>query len=298
VAEVHSVFERACNFALADGLITLLTPLAAPAPPVMVLAPALVAPGESLDLRACFDVGEPLRGTADGVARTPRVRLLRQRAAIWQPSPPRLGASTEQVARRCRRAHEQRRLRGSSRLGGSGFALQDSGVPQQLQRACRALDHGAAKALVDRLVGWGEGLTPAGDDLLVGCLAALQVQTGESAARQAFLAEFGAAVGAAIATSPARTTRIAAEALRLALEGHHGATLLAARDALLGEVGVAGADGRDGSDRAAAGSGEDGRAVTAALSALLALGASSGADLALGLLLGIEAWATAGDEAA
>ena len=42
-----------------------------------------------------------------------------------------------------------------------------------LRDACRALDRERAARRIERLVGWGEGLTPAGDDFLIGLLAGL-----------------------------------------------------------------------------------------------------------------------------
>src|SRR5213596_3598639 len=43
----------------------------------------------------------------------------------------------------------------------------------EFEHACRALDVASAYRCIQRLIGWGEGLTPAGDDYLVGVRAAL-----------------------------------------------------------------------------------------------------------------------------
>jgi Protein of unknown function (DUF2877) len=268
VADVHSVFARACNFALGDRLLTLATAAAAPAPMTLTLAAGAVP-----DLRACFAVGESLVCSDAGVARTSRTLLRLHGVARWRPPSPRLGAGAMLVGRRCEQAHEQRCARVGMPRG--WLALDRSDVPRQLRRACRDLDQAWAESLVHRLVGWGEGLTPAGDDWLAGCLAALQVLAAGQSARRSFLRAFAAAID----TAASRTTPIAAAALRLAARGHHGATLLALRDALLGAEGEG------------AGPAEPDPQVATAMAALLSLGASSGADMALGLLTGIEAWA-------
>jgi hypothetical protein len=116
-----------------------------------------------------------------------------------------------------------------------------------------------------RLAGWGEGLTPAGDDFLVGIAAALQAPLPGRAARQHVLA----ALGPALRACSERTTPIAAHYLRLAGDGHFDAPLLALRDALLAW--------------------RDAAAVDAALERLLDIGASSGADMLGGLLAGLDA---------
>ncbi len=123
-----------------------------------------------------------------------------------------------------------------------------------------AMDVGAADRLQDAvagLVGLGLGLTPAGDDVLCGLLVGLHA-TGR--------APTAAAISAAIDLRA--TSRLSADLLRLAGDGHACLEVLA----LLAAMHRAGAPGN--TDRAT--------------DRLLAIGHTSGADLATGLLLGLR----------
>ena len=125
-------------------------------------------------------------------------------------------------------------------------------------------DPGAPDAV--QLIGWGEGLTPAGDDFLVGLLAGLDALAKGSAIRAAFLTGFRAG----IAAHADRTTEIAAHYLRLAAGSHFGADLRRLRNALLSSSDIA--------------------RVEHLADDALAVGATSGADQVAGLLAGISAW--------
>ncbi len=116
-----------------------------------------------------------------------------------------------------------------------------------------------------RLIGWGEGLTPAGDDFLVGLLAGLDafVEGDERRGRMR------GAIAATVTSCRRRTTPIAAHYLTLAAGGHYNEPLVDLRNALLAE--------------------DDRHVVDAALRRVLAIGASSGADTARGLLAGLTA---------
>jgi hypothetical protein len=128
------------------------------------------------------------------------------------------------------------------------------------------LDAEAAERSVHRLVGWGEGLTPAGDDVLTGMLAAFDAPLFAAPARR----RFRDALAAACVVRVSRTTAIAAHQLRLAAGGHHGEAVLRVRDALLGA--------------------DDPRVVDAALERALAIGATSGAATVAGVVAGLRAW--------
>jgi len=125
---------------------------------------------------------------------------------------------------------------------------------------CAAADHppGRWDAWAGSLLGLGPGLTPAGDDLLAGLLVGL-------AGRPDLRDPLAAAVAR---LAPARTTWLSAELLRLAAEGLAAPAVVAVADAL-------------------AGHGPD-DALAEALPALLAVGHTSGAALARGLLLAAE----------
>lgn len=117
-----------------------------------------------------------------------------------------------------------------------------------------------------RLLGLGGGLTPEGDDVLAGLLVALRsVQQPTAAARL---------LGEAVTTqAPTRTTRISAALLRHAAAGHATPRLLDVVDAL--------SAGRR-HDALSAGRRHD--ELSAAVVRLLAVGHTSGAALAHGVL--------------
>jgi Protein of unknown function (DUF2877) len=137
-----------------------------------------------------------------------------------------------------------------------------------LDPACRAL--GAAllegnSAAVDNttagLVGSGPGLTPAGDDAVVGLLAMLH-RAGPPALCAGPLRLLGASIGARLA----HTTSIGAHYLRLALLGHFGEHLTALVDVL----------------------GTGAAVDPAALARVRRSGASSGADTLAGVAAGLR----------
>jgi len=108
-------------------------------------------------------------------------------------------------------------------------------------------------ALLAVLVGVGEGLTPSGDDVIVGALAAFE-RLGDEAAR--------ARLGAALAGCGVRTTKLAAQMIEAALAGRHAEPVLGVLAALAASP----------------------ARLDAAASALLAVGHRSGADTLRGIV--------------
>jgi hypothetical protein len=145
-------------------------------------------------------------------------------------------------------------------------------VTAALRDACHALDGGQAKLHAERLIGWGEGLTPAGDDFLIGLTAGLDALVGGPGR-----GELRGAIVMVMRDAAPLTTPIAAHYLRLAADGHFTEPLLRLRDALLCE--------------------DDAPLVDAALHAALDVGATSGADTVSGLLAGLMAWLPAASTA-
>ncbi|WP_018657309.1 DUF2877 domain-containing protein [Actinomadura flavalba] len=138
--------------------------------------------------------------------------------------------------------------------------------PALLGACCADGDLAGAVETAERLVGLGPGLTPSGDDILAGLLAALRLIGGAlpGGDRAVWLAGWlGAAVTADVGT---RTTPLSATLLHCAARGDAGA-----------EVGAA--------LRAVAGLEPPGPAVRR----LLSVGHTSGSDLACGVLLGAHA---------
>jgi hypothetical protein len=257
---VHSVFARACNVACGDLLLTIGTRAVGDGPTTLVLA------RDVGDLRDRFAIGERVEARERRIS-SARVELDLANAHVWRPAergPLMPSAEIEARLRRARARIAQRRATQPNVLD-----REAGSVAAALADACATLDGPRANALVDRLIGWGEGLTPAGDDFLVGLLAGLDALTHGDGGRSGFRD----ALAAHIAAGTHRTTPIAAHALRLAAAGAWSARI----------------------DRAVAAlcCNDDERDVDGALPDLLALGATSGADTASGIVAALHAWSRA-----
>jgi hypothetical protein len=75
--------------------------------------------------------------------------------------------------------------------GQTALARKMGGLVRELVEAARQCDHLSAKAGIAGLVGLGPGLTPAGDDFLVGFLVALHCTAGNIPEQLSFLSEVG-----------------------------------------------------------------------------------------------------------
>jgi Protein of unknown function (DUF2877) len=136
-------------------------------------------------------------------------------------------------------------------------AIQQAIADRNPAQMCEATRH---------LIGWGPGLTPSGDDVLVGCLRALWLMPWNHPAVYQLLHHLRAAL---LPDLTARTTGVGAEFIRYALDGafaevldQAALSLEAAFHPLL---------------------------VQSAVSRLLAQGETSGTDTLLGLLICLEA---------
>jgi hypothetical protein len=262
---VHSVFTRACNIACGDRIVfSLVTHPEGAGPATLVLAHA-----RALDLRRLFEPGEPIE-LHGAVLRARRAIVRCAVGARWRPRarrallpPARIEANLDCARERLALARTH-----SAGLFDAPMAMSAS----QLLQATRTLDAARAERGAAQLVGLGEGLTPAGDDFLVGWLAALH-RGARDAARRRFVATMGGAVD----RLAAGTTPIAGHYLRLAARGHFVAAVDTVREALLCEP--------------------QGERMEQALATALGMGATSGADTVSGLLSGLAAWMPPGDAA-
>jgi len=255
---VHSVFAQACNLACGDTLLSVSAFGVGNGPTTLRLGR-----GAASDLREHFAAGERIDARR-GSLRTRRVELAWARSRVWHPAAPGPSLPSARIEAHLHHA----RLRLSARRAMRPDVLDGAAAPvlAALGAACRALDLTSALRHADRLIGWGEGLTPAGDDFLVGLIVGLDaLARGDEERRR-----FQGALAAAVAARTQRTTVLAAHCLRLACAGHHAEPLVELRNALL--------------------CADDDGAVEAALHRALAAGATSGADTASGLLAGLSAW--------
>lgn len=272
---VHSVFRAALNLSSPDGdLLTLLSAEADDLPRGVRLAS--VEDFSSLGLKAggggVFAVDEialdrsadraPLRVDCAAARRlaAPPAPPLGDDDAAWSAGVARLEALQESAATDLRIAPLFTLARP---IGAMGECLTQAAL--DLGRGVLAgrldvLRHAAA-----RLVGLGQGLTPAGDDFLCGFLAAGWCRRAAGLARARLLASFAEIVRERLG----QTNEISASFLRDALAGRISPPLAALAEA------CAAAPGSD---------------LEGALRRLAAIGHSSGLDAATGFFYGAIVW--------
>jgi hypothetical protein len=240
--DVHSSFPRAVNLRLGSELWTL-----------------LARDGDDLPFGVRLDLPDDLPtrlGVRRGDSVAHRAGRLRVGPVVldlrtsprWVP-PPVPAAAPGLTARldRAQAAVSERAWAGAAPHAGAVVAALDDPV--------------ALARVVPRVVGAGPGLTPAGDDMLVGLLAALgAVDDPGAGGRLRRLAD-------ALEPHLQGTTEISAHLLRQAAHGLLGAAVHRLRSVLL-----AGSTPTD---------------VDAAVGRVVAVGATSGADAATGLLAGL-----------
>lgn len=257
---IHGVFARACTIARgADGLLSLVAAEAGAVPRGFQLA---LPPGFSFADYVHDDAAVAARGGILRIAGS-RLTIDLRSARPWRGLPVAGALAWED---RAVAAAWQAAWRELARRGHAG--LPPSARPRiaALVAATRASDDVAATQMAGCLIGLGDGLTPAGDDFLVGFLVALWRVGARGHERAGFLT----ALSAAVKRAAAATTAISRSYLEAASDGDATERLL-----VLG-------------DRIARGQAAE--AATAARAAR-SVGATSGAAGTFGFLLGIAAWA-------
>jgi Protein of unknown function (DUF2877) len=265
---VHSVFHQACNIRLDDGRL------------LALLAPQLgnVPHGVRLDVPAGFGFSRQVAVGQRVGCRADVLRVAGGELSIdlgtaqpWRGELPAGGVdlTSPEVARAWRAAwrtlHQGRPRIDSRGVAFAAPAVELEGV--RLARAVRLWQPDEAARALDRLIGCGPGLTPSGDDLIVGFLAGLWSTAGRAPARRGLLRSLRTAV----ACVAAATGDISRAYLTFAAQGLFAEPLTT----LAWHLG----DGAAVAD------------VEGATMAALRVGHTSGADGAFGMLLGFAAWA-------
>jgi hypothetical protein len=239
-----SVHARAVNLLLDDGPLVALLPAGSPLHPW-----ALAVPLAARDL-----------------ARVAERAALRVSDGVLEVGPLRMDlAGLEVVDLRLRR-----RLRGDpgaglAALGRSAAAPAAGPFEPALAAALAGFRAGGDAGGLAALVGVGEGLTPSGDDVLVGVLAGLDA-AGETSGAATGLRE---RLCAALERGTSRTTRLSAQMLDAAAAGLYAEPVLALLQTLaLPKPGA--------------------RALERAVAALLAVGHRSGGDTLRGIVAALE----------
>ena len=240
---VRATFDRSAYIAVDGG-------------PLLVLhaggddhTPTSLCPASWPPAGSAVKVGDPVAGRA-GRLKVGELVLDVRGARVWRPPPsPACAPSIAWPGPTHRSA-----LRAADRRTGA--------LLPPLERALTRRDASAVAGCVASLVGRGPGLTPSGDDALVGMLAVLH--------RLGPAGGFTELLGAAVTGQLHRTGDISAHYLRLAAAGHFGERLIVLCDALARE-----------------------RDVEVATAAVVATGATSGADALLGVVSGVAVLAGA-----
>ncbi len=239
---VRATFARCAYITVQEGPVLVLHATGRDHTPTS-LCPASWSPAASV-----IAVGDPVLGRA-GHLKVGELVLDVRGARVWRParSPlPTTSLADPAIAHRLvPRAADQR----------------TGGLLPRLEHALARRDAARVERRVASLVGLGPGLTPSGDDALVGLLAVLHRLAAAGEESPLTL------LRPAVAEHAHRTGDISAHYLRLAAAGHVGERLTALCDAL-----AAGA--RD--------------AIESAAAAVLATGATSGADALLGVVGGLR----------
>ena len=291
VGRVHSVFRGALNLELGGDLVTLAGPSVGALPNGMVLE----ADVDFSDLGLV--AGMAVEGVRDGGALSVdggRLVVDLRAASAWSPRLARgtlrarhLDQVTQHLATALARAPATGGFAPLLGLLAHGVAWPIDGLPRTCATAYPAIKRLLAGARAGNLhvaldgarglIGLGEGLTPSGDDLLVGFSAGLRAVASPL--------DPGLARACAQLAS-GRTTRVAEVFLAHAARGEYSARIHRLVHVL--SVGSARVPSAVGVVRAASAEATAGGAVSLAdeLSLALRWGASSGADTLLGVLLG------------
>jgi hypothetical protein len=264
---VHSVFRQACNIRLDDGrMLALLAPHLGNVPHgVRLDVPVGFAFTDHLTLGRVGCRADVLRVAGGelsidlGTAQPWRGELLSAAVDLAIPQVTRAWRAAWHALQHGRRSADHADAEWLTR------AVDRQG--ERLARATRALQVDQAASALDCLIGRGPGLTPSGDDRIVGFLAGLWSTAGDQPARRAFLDALGRAVAAAAAT----TSDVSRVYLTHATQGRFAEplTTLARR----------------------IGDGADCGTVEHATVTALRVGHTSGSDGVFGLLFGLAAWA-------
>lgn len=164
VGRVHGVFEHACNITLHDGQWLSLLDNSCPSAPLAV----------RLDLaggmRQLFQPGEPFSIKA-GVWRTVGCRGDVASLPVCAPAPTQQVLPVALIAANLDRVDAELAAWQAAHAGDRP-AADLTALTWALGDAVAQHDARSAAAIAPQLVGNGRGLTPSGDDILTGCLAA------------------------------------------------------------------------------------------------------------------------------
>jgi hypothetical protein len=206
-------------------------------------------------------VGMPVMKHGSCIEIGSRLRLWLDSARIYHsPDPPRQPLDPEGVSLARQLLTRGWNAGGFSHIRGGADMLAD------LRRALANHDTRHGLAISQQLIGFGPGLTPSGDDVLVGCLKGLWLRAGTEPHLHTTLDLWRHSL---LPRLQECTTAVGAAFIHHALQGQFAEVLDGAAAALFVPT--------------------DPGALAVAMARLLSQGQTSGTDTALGLLLSLEA---------
>jgi hypothetical protein len=208
-----------------------------------------------------FKQGMPVRKMDLTIAITEDIHLRLHRTTHYQSPKHLLGAVAPEAIRYARQT-----LRLYGRAGGFDQLPGAQTIGCMIHQALAGGDAAQMLEAARHLIGLGPGLTPSGDDFLVGCLRGLGLLRSKMPGSGQTLDRLQEAL---LPDLDARTTRVGAEFIRYALEGAFAEVLDRAALALWAP--------------------SHPQVVQSAITGLLAQGETSGTDTMLGLLTCLEA---------
>lgn len=254
-SRVHSVFERVINIESAGRLVTIASRDVDDAPDTII---ADIDRFSALGVEA----GDIARSTTDAIAVDGRFTVRLDAAKAWEATLPSWPADESTLrsnldTMRCERARFVEAA-GASPLATATASL----IASRADALCAALSRGDTAAVRDcgqALLGLGPGLTPSGDDFLVGLFAVLHLPGSPCEGSRGICADIVA--GAAL-----RTNAVSLAALTAAARGRVRESIIGLLRALVTE---------------------DSEAASVSLRRVLGIGATSGSDIAAGIVAGL-----------
>ena len=146
---------------------------------------------------------------------------------------------------------------------GSTLSRRISEPVMELATSAQQFDHQGAVSAAKKMIGLGPGVTPSGDDILIGFLAGLWSMAGQNQTQISFIRSFGAE----LVQLARQTSEISRTYIYHATQGQFSSSLSHLAEAIA-----------------------KGEAVEEALQAAMHVGHSSGMDSVTGLLIGLCVW--------
>ncbi len=190
-ARVLHVFNRSCNLISDNGsILSIVNKEIGPGPFTLVVDESTINQFRLIQPWGLVDVASPVK-ISDGLLRIGDVTICSEQAAVWDPRPD--WASVEKRNLQNHGTLIERMVKSRSRVGGLSGMLSGEDISdlictagdawRKLETGFRIREATLLQEGASRLAGLGNGLTPAGDDFLMGVIYSFWVsrEAGEAA---------------------------------------------------------------------------------------------------------------------